>query len=107
MPHTRGPWSVGDTRNFNGMPMTAVWEVPGSPLALVLSLPSSGDANAKLIAASPELLEAATMLLDDLAEATRLMPYVFERLPSVAKARAAIAKARGASPTPEREGAES
>jgi hypothetical protein len=95
--HTPGPWSAD-----------IVWPVPetivhaycnGKPysLAEVHSMPEPGEreANAKLIAAAPELLESCKALLEEL----RLIrekdgPFVYDTTCRI-EARAVIAKATG------------
>jgi hypothetical protein len=97
--HTPGPWKVDQQRRAHGYNVAvfsgdiAVADVPG--IGKDPANDPEADANARLIAAAPELLGA----LDDLAwivEAGRVEPVaraeVDERLE---RARAAIAKAEG------------
>lgn len=88
--HTPGPWIWGD--NFNGLygagPRNEVLDYAGYE-GMSLRYGPSMQANARLIAAAPDLLEALQAIsnpcLDDFS-----MSCVLE------KARAAIAKATGA-----------
>jgi alkylhydroperoxidase family enzyme len=84
--HTPGPWAVGpDLEVFyalNGVGITR-------PLKLTSMAGRTEEdrANARLIAAAPEMLEALQDLLNDVGKASSMLGAV--------KARAAIAKARG------------
>ena len=94
--HTPGPWSVTDNRSLNG----AYWiefdfacsiaEVRhgGEDTWEGDAYPGTPEANARLISAAPELLEALEDLCDWGTECTQ---------DKWDKARAAIAKARGQS----------
>jgi len=81
--HTPGPWRIGD----------AGFTVFGPPKSGALPetiAPVKNRANARLIAAAPELLEALEALLNrDLAPPLEKIGAVY------VNARAAIAKARG------------
>lgn len=85
MPHTPGPWHVNN--NFpwlvNGPP-----EAPGVIVDTKEHCDDEAEANARLIAAAPELLEACKMaLLEDC--------YDFGASGAPEVIRAAIAKAQG------------
>lgn len=94
--HTPGPWYADPSKRLTGFAVTHDGEP--NPLAIALRKPKNSYskgipdtkalANARLISAAPDLLEALEDWLhflasDDVAE------------PDLAKARAAIAKARG------------
>ncbi len=103
--HRHGPWHCEQKLNGGGMPIPYSWEVsasveppPGNGIdeAFVWIADTSTEANARLIAAAPELLEALLMAL----------PYVECELDSdaydmgtedrvISQIRAAIAKATG------------
>jgi hypothetical protein len=86
--HTPGPWHI----DRYGKHPRAVWGATNAlPVAIIHSDGTSSaanDANARLIAAAPELLEALCMVLDD-PDALDGRPLTYEC------ARAAIAKATG------------
>lgn len=96
--HTPGPWYVGpDNRIWRRSP-SDLYEYGGgvagdSRIAAAFDGPASwvnkfpSEANARLIAAAPELLEALEGLLNALPSATTH--------PAIAQARAAIRKATG------------
>lgn len=81
--HTQGPWEFVDNSlvgpKIDNKP---VWLRP----VILRSETGIAEADARLIAAAPKLLEALEALIDDQRDAS---------LPVLAKARAAIAKARG------------
>ena len=84
MNHTPGPWTVGDDTQF--MNQVEIWPAIGCAYG-------SGPeviANAHLIAAAPDLLEALQMVLDYLNTGD-MRPL------DLRKASAAITKARGES----------
>lgn len=97
--HTPGPWSAEAGYGHHGLRLDGPHgEVLGHVRAFVPTgdvahgMPvmqkwAEGQANAKLIAAAPELLDAVHALLDALPSATTH--------PAIAQARAAIAKATG------------
>ena len=88
---TQGPFSVAETRHKYD---TVIRGPKNEPIALVLIAGFSkkeGAANANLLAAAPDLLEALIELADCGAEAWG------EDRPCVKWARAAIAKATGES----------
>ena len=92
--HTLGPWKHDEVNRF-------YWKVSvakkGGAYVICEVGPIEGqtEANARLIAAAPEMLEALQMALDDSevmnpdGSARPISNYVFERM------RAAIAKATG------------
>ena len=100
--HTPGPWHIKPYRNFRKC-IWASFETNPYPLAHVpvMGHQKHVDANARLIAAAPELLEA----LKDLAQSIVWKEFgecrgFSDSMPlpvitSVEKARAAIAKATG------------
>lgn len=112
--HTPGPWRYGYANNYDGfyiapdvsLPTLAAVQVDGR--ANVFNFPGQTEANARLIAAAPELLEAAREGLlsveaeieerefektaDEIAS-DQFLPVFRERAASI---RAAIAKATGA-----------
>ena len=104
--HTPGPWLVWDSKGTARIDhTTGVYRQPDSSdeqiIALCdedLSLSSDEQlANARLIAAAPELLEALQQL-DRLLDYTKSGAFSdYDRAKCVVVARAAIAKARGES----------
>lgn len=58
--HTPGPWTIG--RNQAGH--NAIWAMNALPIAQIHYVVGDGDANARLIAAAPELLEALNYVLE-------------------------------------------
>ena len=102
--HTPGPWAVHEHGHANGEQWLSVlhgaWDVthnyasrPGVIADAAHSAMSDATnlANARLIAAAPELLEAVQELLADFP-----MTYNRNSHEAMRKARAAIAKATGA-----------
>ena len=92
--HTPGPWEMtkaGFDRHLIRHALTGKDHVPGY-IAEVNNIGSSFNANARLIAAAPELLEALIALYDDALELD------IEKRPLYVAARAAIARATGESP---------
>ena len=94
MKHTPGPWHVGEERGFAN---NRVWAVDRKhPIAMLLSqgmsppdLDPEAQANAKLIAAAPDLLAA----LETLCKALAPIRATKATLEAYDKAKAAIAKA--------------
>lgn len=78
--HTPGPWNVNDERGIDG---NIYIEDALGVVAIV-----TDEANARLIAAAPELLEVAQGILAD--DMLQYLPAEY-----VSKVRAAIAKATG------------
>lgn len=108
--HTPGPWTVEHCRNEDGSPFLSIsgqgplgaWLAdiqPGSVNGLPLDVGPRHDANARLIAASPDLLTALYNLTVWLEGET--LGYNAKELSSVSLqrhldvARAAITKAKG------------
>ena len=99
--HTAGPWEYGPAENYNGfwiaprgrLPTLASVERCGQQLNVMAhNFPGSTEANARLIAAAPDLLDALNALVDWQAEVKHAVPRTF-----LDAARAAIAKAEGRS----------
>lgn len=98
--HTPGPWEFSPSRS-GGFVIAGRNKPDGYPvlpyLARTMNFPKEHEANARLIAAAPNLLEALEWLIEDV-EYTR-SDFVGQptqvRNSSVAMAKAAIAKARG------------
>lgn len=88
--HTPGPWRI---ERQNPSPTTGEWMIAGSAPGYLAEIRDcgSGDpsANARLIAAAPDLLEA----LEAIRRYPKIREYVGSELAD--KADAAIAKARG------------
>ena len=85
--HTPGPWRIApDMHGICNSPVAGVIDATGCAIA---NCGSSGNANARLIAAAPDLLQFAR---DFLAMWTAAGPT---DSPMEAQARAAIAKATG------------
>lgn len=103
--HTPGPWEVdesGDVRQVR--PRTdaerAAGQCAGYRVAILASGPAdpSDGANARLIAAAPEMLEALQMLISCVYDADGASGYKeqwTEERPQIRAARAAIRKATG------------
>ena len=93
--HTKGPWKVSHHMNAEHLVYP---EVGRTPICLIAGMFSTKtkNANVRLIAAAPELLEALLELLNSC-----VLADVHEELSGIVtgetmdKARAAIAKARG------------
>ena len=91
--HTPGPWKFGDnSKHFKTNPFNVYVQGGGVHSASIANIPfrrtipeSEARANAKLIAAAPELLEALEAVI-------RGVPDTWE---GVQKAREVIAKAKG------------
>ena len=71
--HTKGQWTVGKTSNFEYMDIDCNGQRITSVYTGIESNPEA-EANAKLIAAAPELLEALVRILEDDAENGILSP---------------------------------
>ena len=88
--HTPGPWSVGDDAGNGVVPLA---DVP-VPDVVVAMLPSTHHANARLIAAAPDLLAA----LKQVVSSAFPHPVNHPTMTAAWKvAQAAIAKAEGRS----------
>lgn len=83
--HTQGPWRYWKERGY----VSELTATNGTLIAGFDTDPS--EANARLIAAAPDLLESAKLLIDsyDICRKDRTPDVIFERL------RAAILKATG------------
>ena len=99
--HTPGPWVADDNEGFSmwkiysRMSPSGSW-VQGPCVAKVIGDSAEADANARLIAAAPELLEALEKALDALGGND---PYDLGYDDSICGyIRAAIAKAKGEQP---------
>jgi antitoxin (DNA-binding transcriptional repressor) of toxin-antitoxin stability system len=100
--HTPGPWTVESCRNEDGSPFLSIsgqgpfgaWLAdiqPGSVNGKPLGVTQRDEANARLIAAAPDLLAA----LKEMTELKHFTATRSEKESADAKARAAIAKAKG------------
>ena len=95
--HTPGPWEVEHGSGYGELNGWTIWNPNGDGYALavaigdVVALHPHVEANARLIAASPDLLEA----LEGLEAYLRDTPH--HNAVAAAHARKVIAKARGAS----------
>ena len=87
--HTPGPWTIlPNTPHF----VRAMHPTDGmQPVATVYHFDGELEANARLIAAGPDLLAAARLAV----EWAEQVPAPYRDWPHVAAARAAIAKAKG------------
>lgn len=90
--HTPGPWIVEDDKHgilvlAEGAGLSVSVTIPGRKIT------AEDKANARLIAAAPELLAALEEITAGLDESSDTMPLI--RGAEVKAARAAIAKARG------------
>jgi hypothetical protein len=83
--HTPGPWAVSLDHIFRNQ--SDIFEIHWSSIGECVAECVHGEANARLIAAAPEMLEALQRLYKDL-------PYVNQANGGM-QARAAIAKATG------------
>lgn len=96
--HTPGPWEISGSSIWNPETHRAIYASGGKPIH---KRDEEGQANARLIAAAPELLEALEALENRAVEMRKLIdPKTWAELESMAtieiiNARAAIAKARG------------
>jgi len=91
--HTPGPWTIDDTREYldkacvrhNGIVVCSFLDRCG--------FAKEGKANARLIAAAPDLLEACKRLLAVVEQLTLDSPLISDGHTAAKHARAAIAKA--------------
>jgi len=100
--HTPGPWRLVTRSNQHGLAALAVaidkpgcapsW-LPGKGFGLASTLTAQDEANARLIAAAPDML-AALKLCEAFCKGHQETP---EKVVRYQQARAAIAKAEGAS----------
>jgi hypothetical protein len=91
--HTPGPWSIYSI-TFKGYHQIA--GAQGGRVCQVLPFEDEYKANARLIAAAPELLAAIHVLLRDYTAVHDIGDL--EMQPAIYQARAAIAKATGEAP---------
>jgi hypothetical protein len=96
--HTPGPWwieSTGRKIQFGGMTFETIHiEGPGEmPICFVWGNITEQSANARLIAAAPELLEAAESALEYMS--TNIRDITETKRGEMGKLKVAIAKARG------------
>ena len=90
--YTKGPWTYQvDGRNATGRVETLGGLVVGSTVGFTVE---EAKANARLIAAAPELLEALQTLVDDCIHASVSMDYNYGEF-DLKAAEAAILKAKG------------
>ena len=100
--HTPGPWVVTQLARINARSVVVDADEGRrriAKIALSATLPETDQANARLIAAAPELLSALEGLLDHhhvVARAAGDSPGDPDQAPEVIAARAALAKAKGA-----------
>lgn len=90
--HTQGPWTVKQWDNFPDQAVISD-ETNTRCLALIDKADEQDEANAALIAAAPDLLEALEKALADAEGAIRVDGMMLGWMDA---ARAALAKARGA-----------
>jgi len=90
--HTPGPWVIRKAKE-NGACSVVSESKDLAGFTFIAALTPSDEANARLIAAAPELLESLRELVEwsDDMEAN----YPYDITPMLAKARAAIKKATG------------
>ena len=93
--HTPGPWSV----SFESVdPEWAIVATQGGRVVANVNADHLQDANARLIAAAPDLLEAVADLIS-LTRVVRLSVRLeYDQLKRIDRAKAAIAKAEGRQP---------
>lgn len=96
--HTPGPWQVGMAFDNYGATEIAIEHMTTAGnliIAVALDGLQGQDANARLIAAAPDLLEALKGLHDDIMDYIRLNSLGAENNHWLVQARAAITKATG------------
>ena len=101
--YTKGPWEYRAAMNYIGyaifplgtLPSLAACERYTENMTITcFNFPGSTEANARLIAAAPELLEALESLVDDCIHASGSMDYNYGEF-DLKAAEAAILKAKG------------
>ncbi len=101
--YTKGPWEYSPAMNYIGyaifplgtLPSLAACERYTENMTITcFNFPGSTEANARLIAAAPELLEALQTLVDDCIHASGSMDYNYGEF-DLKAAEAAILKAKG------------
>jgi hypothetical protein len=93
IPHTSAPWGFKATANCNDKPCR--WEIIGGGGVIAETNDNTTEANARLIAAAPDLLEACESFLQMLktgSNCDKRNPYT---IPEVKAAISAILKAKG------------
>lgn len=96
--HTPGPWSISDETARDGMRSRLIHGMPEGMLAIVRVEHQGryyGDANARLIAAAPDLYEALSALRLQALQSSVNSPANEWGMEALALANAAIAKAEG------------
>jgi hypothetical protein len=96
MKHTAGPWEVTRPSVMNGVQIIRCYDYPMTS-ETICTMPQRGKgrtANARLIAASPDLLEAAKSIIEWTNEEGRIDDKVL-LIHIRNAARAALAKAEG------------
>lgn len=104
--HTPGPWSQSHRKSGNGYSTTEVYCAAGQTIATLAWYPvptptgttTSREANARLIAAAPDLLAALQDLFGAELEKCMAFDGHDDQMEAVERARAAIAKATGEAP---------
>jgi hypothetical protein len=100
MSHTPGPWRT-DRNNTHGGQIAVVHHCVGNDWVEIWSPDATAadekemEANARLIAAAPELLEALEAFDKAAKESTTIIGFAAKAFKLLTKTRAAIAKARG------------
>lgn len=100
--HTPGPWEWDDDAIFSSEPIDfeshAPWLCAKGITTPVLrgEIMCSDPANARLIAAAPDLLEALILLQHEMIESGNARSTDYGWKPAIEKTSAAIAKATGA-----------
>lgn len=92
--HAPGPWEAQNTAGHDLHGQTAVYDANGKDVAIVYD----GTANAPLIAAAPELLDALKSLLEGIAQNVMISARLGGKRDAherITRARAAIAKTEG------------
>lgn len=94
--YTPGPWAVKHGKWITAIRGDHEGEIIAGPTYWMEDAPEEAAANARLIAASPDLLAALKMLHDNIAEYAALNHLGGFDNQDMRNARAAIAKATGA-----------
>jgi hypothetical protein len=100
--HTPGPWKLKDWTSYDQQGVIEAYgeQVVDANDHMVSSATIEGasegeEANARLIAAAPELLSACLAVMDAHAEFRREYPNVTDEAPCLGLVREAVAKATG------------
>lgn len=93
---TPGPWAVSEDER-PGMEWNRHIVLAGDPDLRIAFMTSDGptEANARLIAAAPQMFEALKELVEDYADLCATIGYREEEIAEIKVARAALAAARG------------